>query len=105
LPPPTSGCAGGDRAQAAADLAALVFSAPHFVDAWVWRTATTDDPQQRLAYLDWATRCDLNHPLARDALALAEGRVPAAGGPRQEVLVVTQCPQCGAGLRYEPGDC
>jgi predicted RNA-binding Zn-ribbon protein involved in translation (DUF1610 family) len=94
----------GDRAQAAADLAALVFSAPQFVDAWVWRTATTGDVQQRLAYLDWATRLDVSHPLARDALALAEGRVPEAGGPRQEALVVTQCPQCGAGLRYEPGE-
>jgi len=93
----------GRRDRAADDLAALAFSAPQFVDLWVWRTATTDDVQQRLEYLDKATRLDLGHPLARDALAVAQGQVSPAGERRQQALVTTQCPQCGAGLRYDPG--
>ncbi|MFN2227681.1 MAG: hypothetical protein ACK2UY_15265, partial [Anaerolineae bacterium] len=93
----------GRRGRAAEDLAALVFQAPQFVDAWVWRSATTDDGEQRRAYLDKATRLDLGHPLARDALALAEGQVSLSGRHRQQALVTTQCAQCGAGLRYEPG--
>lgn len=93
----------GHHARAAEDLAALTLTAPELPDAWLWRSATTGDVRQRLAYLRRATDCDLGHPLARDALALAEGRVPLAGGPRQEALVVAQCPQCGSGLHYEPG--
>ncbi|MEJ2207508.1 MAG: hypothetical protein P8129_00550 [Anaerolineae bacterium] len=89
--------------RAAEDLAALAFSAPRFVDAWVWRSATIEDEEQRRAYLDRATRLDLGHPLARDALALAQGRVPLTVGRRRQTLVTAQCPQCGAGLRYEPG--
>jgi Zn ribbon nucleic-acid-binding protein len=93
----------GRRDRAAEDLVALAFTAPKFVDAWVWRSATTDDVEQRLEYLDQATRLDLGHPLARDALALARGDVPLAGERRRRALVTAQCPQCGAGLRYEPG--
>ncbi len=93
----------GSRARAALDLAALNLSSAPFVDPWVWRTATTDDPQERLRYLQRATAQDVAHPLARDALALAEGRVQVGRDRPQETIVVTQCPQCGAGLRYEPG--
>jgi DNA-directed RNA polymerase subunit RPC12/RpoP len=93
----------GERDLAAEELAALVFVAPQFVDAWVWRTATTGDPQERLEYLRKASSLDMGHPLARDALALAEGRVTVERASPQEELVVTQCPRCGAGLRYEPG--
>ncbi len=93
----------GKRETAARDLEALAFTSPDFVDAWVWLTATTDDPDRRRDYLEKATRRDVGHPLARDALALAQGRVPLDGEPQAEQVVVTQCPQCGAGLRYEPG--
>ena len=62
----------GSRARAALDLAALNLSSAPFVDPWEWRTATTDDPQERLRYLQRATAQDVAHPLARDALALAE---------------------------------
>jgi DNA-directed RNA polymerase subunit RPC12/RpoP len=92
----------GERDQAAEELAALTFVAPRFVDGWVWRTAATADPRERLHYLHKASSMDLGHPLARDALALAEGRVTEERERQQDQLVVTQCPRCGAGLRYEP---
>jgi DNA-directed RNA polymerase subunit RPC12/RpoP len=93
----------GDRARAAQDLHALIFANPEFVDPWVWLTGTTDDPAERRKYLDKAASLDAGHPLARDALALTEGRVLAGPGLRKDRIVTTQCPQCGANFCYEPG--
>ena len=93
----------GDRAGAANDLRALTFTSPEFVDAWVWLSATTDDSAERRHSLERATRVDAGHPLARDALALLEGKISAANGRRQERVATAQCPKCGAGLHYEAG--
>ena len=96
----------GDRARAAEHLRALTTRFPEFADAWVWLTATTDDPYERLDYLRTAVAQEPAHPLARDALAIARGKVsPTAGrredGVQQEAAAAT-CPQCGGGLHYQP---
>lgn len=93
----------GDHVQAVQDLEALTFTSPQFIDPWVWLSATTDDADERRKYLDKATYLDAGHPLARDALVIVQGKVPIKQEQRGEQIVVTQCPQCGGGLRYEPG--
>jgi predicted RNA-binding Zn-ribbon protein involved in translation (DUF1610 family) len=93
----------GDHAGAAQDFGALIVTSPLFVEPWVWQSATTDDPAARQKYLEHATRLDPAHPLARDALAMAEGEVPIHGGRQEEEVTVAQCPQCGGALHYEPG--
>jgi hypothetical protein len=97
----------GKRDQAAAHLRDLTKLYPKFVDAWVWLTATTDDPEQRIDYLEDAVLIEPAHALARDALAIALGRVPAAGpgaardGSTEARLV--HCPKCSGALHYEAG--
>jgi hypothetical protein len=93
----------GQGDQAARDLGALTLTTPAFVDAWVWLSATSGDPTRRREYLEQATRRDAGHPLARDALAVVDGRIAWDDGPPREEVAVAQCSQCGAGLRYEPG--
>jgi predicted RNA-binding Zn-ribbon protein involved in translation (DUF1610 family) len=97
----------GERAKAAQHLYDLTQLHPEFPDPWVWLAATTDDPHQRIDYLENAVLLDPAHPLARDALAIAQGRVlptsqDSATAPEQEMTVV-DCPQCGGALYYEPG--
>jgi hypothetical protein len=91
----------GDRARAADYLRGLTADFPEFADAWVWLTATTDDPFERLDYLRTAVAQEPAHPLARDALAIVRGKVPPTAGPREEAAAAA-CPQCGGGLRYQP---
>jgi Zn finger protein HypA/HybF involved in hydrogenase expression len=95
----------GDRANAEERLRRLVQSCPEFVDAWVWLSATTDDAAAWQACLEEAIRLDAAHPLARDALAIAQNQVSLDGERRDLELEtsVTQCTQCGGALRYEPG--
>jgi len=97
----------GEREVAAQHLRALTTHCPEFADAWVWLTATTDDPAERIEYLENAVAREPAHPLARDALAIARGRVspPRERGRQglgQETTVV-RCPRCGGALHYEPG--
>ncbi len=97
----------GDRAAAARRLRALTETHPKFADPWVWLTAATDDPAERLDCLENAVVAEPGHPLARDALAIARGRVsiesaPAGRAPEQ-ATTLTKCPSCGGALRYEPG--
>jgi len=92
----------GDRVTAAQHLGALTLMCPEFADAWVWMTATTDDPAKRIECLENAVLQEPAHPLARDALAVARGRVSPGERPEQQVTV-TKCPQCGGALHYEPG--
>ena len=97
----------GERGAAAQHLQALTARSPDFVDAWVWLTATTDDPAERVEYLENAVAREPAHPLARDALAIARGRVSvsrqADGQGLQQEVTLAQCPQCGGALHYEPG--
>ncbi len=93
----------GNVQEAAEGLGALCFTSPQFADALIWLTATQEDPAERLKYLTDATRLDPAHPLARDALAIAEGGIPSGGEHRAERMALTQCPQCGGRLDYEPG--
>jgi DNA-directed RNA polymerase subunit RPC12/RpoP len=97
----------GERARAAQHLTDLTKLYPSFPDPWVWLTATTDDPTKRIDYLENAVLLEPAHPLARDALSIAQGRVWPQGAPqhRQEnaKIEVSKCPRCGGGLHYEPG--
>jgi uncharacterized Zn finger protein (UPF0148 family) len=97
----------GERAEAAQHLQRLTQDYPEFVDPWIWLSATTDDPAQRLDLLETAVAREPAHPLARDALAVAQGRVSPNGkrpqpGSEAEARA-SQCPQCGGALHYEPG--
>ena len=97
----------GERDAAAQHLRALTAHCPEFADAWVWLTAATDDPAERIECLENAVAREPAHPLARDALAIARGRVsPSCGrggqGLEPEATVV-RCPRCGGALHYEPG--
>ena len=84
---------------------------PRFADPWIWLAAASDDPAERIDYLETAVLLEPSHPLAREAFSIASGRVsPAAGraGHRtgrnaQPRFHVTKCPKCGGALRYEPG--
>ena len=95
----------GERDTAGEHVRALTTAAPKFADPWIWLTATTDDPAERIEYLENAVAQEPAHPLARDLLAIARGRVSLdreQGGRGQETTVV-RCPQCGGALHYEPG--
>jgi DNA-directed RNA polymerase subunit RPC12/RpoP len=97
----------GDRAAAAKKFRALSEAYPEFADPWVWLTAVTTDPDERLDYLENAVLAEPAHPLARDALAIARGRVSLksapAGKPDEQATTPTKCPKCGGALRHEPG--
>lgn len=95
----------GKREAAAQHLHDLTRLHPDFADPWVWLTATTDDPRERVDYLENAVLLEPAHPLARDALAIALGRISPDGGTKgdERKVAVVNCPQCGGGLHYEPG--
>lgn len=97
----------GDRSEAARHLHQLTQLYPDFPDAWIWLSATTDDPGERIDYLENAVLLEAAHPLARDALAIAQGKVSSKkgrqGGEREPPARVINCPRCGGALHYEPG--
>jgi DNA-directed RNA polymerase subunit RPC12/RpoP len=94
-----------DSGAAEAHLRALTEFAPEFADPWIWLTAVTPEPSRRIQYLENAVAQEPGHPLAKDALAIARGRVstePEQRAPGQESVEV-KCPQCGGTLHHEPG--
>jgi hypothetical protein len=97
----------GERAKAAQHLHDLTQLHPEFPDPWVWLAATSDDPAQQIDYLENAVLLESAHPLARDALAIAQGRVSRKEEPRNAKaggqVQVADCPQCGGILQYKPG--
>ena len=97
----------GERARSAQYLNDLTHLYPSFPDPWVWLSATTDDPAKRIDYLENAVVLEPAHPLARDALAIAQGKVlpkgPQQNGRQKQQIKVSNCPHCGGGLHYEPG--
>lgn len=98
----------GERARATQMLQGLTQRYPQFPDPWIWLSATTDDQATRIDYLENAIVAEPAHPLAQEALAVAQGRVPrpeAGGRAREQPRVVqTKCHRCGGSLRYEPGE-
>jgi DNA-directed RNA polymerase subunit RPC12/RpoP len=85
-------------------------------DAWLWLTATTDDPQEQKRYLEWAIAADPGNAAARRGLGLLIGKIKtedvlpegAELPPRRpeapEPAVVRRtftCPRCGGRLRFD----
>ncbi len=86
-------------------------------DAWLWLSATTDDPAEQKRYLEWAIAADPAHAGARRGLGLLTGRIraedvvpegqalPARAPQAPEPAAVRRaftCPRCGGRLRFEP---
>lgn len=86
-------------------------------EAWLWLSATTNDPAEQQRYLEWAIAADPGNAAARRGLGLLTGRirvedvVPEGTSlpPRQpqapEAAAVRRtftCPRCGGRLRFEP---
>ena len=85
--------------------------------AWLWLSATTEDPVEQKKYLEWALAADPKSPEARRGLAILQGKLrakevlepgtevsprqptePEAAQARQTFL----CPQCGSAMRFDP---
>lgn len=86
-------------------------------DAWLWLSATTENPIEQRKYLEWAIAADPGNAQARRGLALLTGQLkpeellPEGQGvaPRRpvepeaaELHRTFDCPQCGGRLRFEP---
>ena len=90
-------------------------------DAWLWLTATTDDPAEQKKYLEWAVAADPGNTAARRGLGILTGQLkvedltppdqePAPvrpAGPELEPVTATvtktfTCPNCGGRLRFDP---
>jgi DNA-directed RNA polymerase subunit RPC12/RpoP len=94
----------GERAGAAQSFRELTRSCPQFADPWIWLSATVDDPVERITCLNKAVLLEPAHPLALDALDIAQGKVsPTAGRDEPVSVVVVRCPQCGGRLGHAPG--
>ncbi len=84
--------------------------------AWLWLSATTDDPQEQRNFLEHAVGADPSNAAARRGLVmltekmkkekvLAEGEAVPSRLPQEPQAVQAQtylCPQCGGSLRYNP---
>jgi LSD1 subclass zinc finger protein len=97
----------GDKAAAAQTLEELTRTSPQFADTWIWLSATTEDPAERLVYLKEAIGFEPAHPLAVNALAVAQGDVTPTGETLEKgqghVITLARCERCGGTLQYEPG--
>jgi predicted RNA-binding Zn-ribbon protein involved in translation (DUF1610 family) len=57
-------------------------------EAWLWLSATTDDPEEQQQFLEWAVAANPGNAAARRGLALLTGKLKAADlAPPQEALV------------------
>jgi ribosomal protein S27E len=94
----------GNTQAAAKTLGRLTRGSPEFVDPWVWLSATTEDTDARIRYLSEALAREPAHPLARDAMAMARGRVSAAttGDSRTGPQALrVECPNCGGAPSHQ----
>ncbi len=86
-------------------------------DAWLWLSATTEDPAEQIKYLEWAVAADPANAQARRGLAILTGRIDtrqllaqgAGVAPRRpeapeaaDVRRTFDCAQCGGRLRFDP---
>jgi ribosomal protein S27AE len=88
-------------------------------EAWLWLSATTDDPQEQKSYLEWAIAADPANAAAKRGLGLLTGKInkaellpegaepptPEAPPAPQPAAVerTFECPRCGAPLAYAAG--
>jgi DNA-directed RNA polymerase subunit RPC12/RpoP len=107
----------GEKAEGRALLLKAVEYDRDLSDAWLWLTATTEDPAEQQKYLEWAIAAEPGNAQARRGLALLTGRLkpeellpegqsveprrPEAPQPAQ-VRRTFDCPQCGGRLRFDP---
>ena len=94
----------GDRSGAMEQFRELVEEQPDFVDAWVWLAGVAPDEEEQIHHLEEALVRDPAHPLARDAMAVLQGRVApeqlkTATGTQATAV---RCPKCAGSLHYEP---
>lgn len=107
----------GERARAKQLLQQAVDYDRNHSDAWLWLSATTDDPHEQKKYLEWAIAANPGNAAAKRGLGLITGNIseadlvrPGQGvTPRQpaEPEVVNarrdfKCPKCGGELRFDP---
>lgn len=86
-------------------------------EAWLWLSATTDDPAEQKKYLEWAIAANPGNAAAKRGLGLLigkikqqdlvkEGETIAPRAPiepeRAETRRSFKCPQCGGALRFNP---
>jgi hypothetical protein len=92
----------GERSAAAQQFLDLTNLSPRFADAWIWLAATADDPTERIDDLGQALLLEPDHPLAREALAVARGQEsPSEGadpGAQPEMAHLARCPSCGVAV-------
>ena len=82
---------------------------------WLWLTETTDDPAEKLDYLEKAVAAEPGNVTARRALAVLKGKIdpskivsdsstlqqPPSDEPVKTGAKTTYlCPQCGAHMEY-----
>jgi DNA-directed RNA polymerase subunit RPC12/RpoP len=107
----------GERARAQQLLLQAVDYDRNHSEAWLWLSATTDDPGEQKKYLEWAIAANPGNAAAKRGLGLLTGKInpadvvkPGEGvAPRQpeEPEIVStrrefKCPKCGGELRFDP---
>jgi DNA-directed RNA polymerase subunit RPC12/RpoP len=110
----------GDRPRARQLLAQAAEYDRDNSEAWLWLSATTDDPDEQEQFLEWSVAANPANAAARRGLALLTGKLKQADlAPPQEALAVKprglpaapapahtgrtfECPQCGAPRRFDP---
>lgn len=107
----------GEKAHGKKLLLQAVEKDANHAEAWLWLSATTDDPAEQRQYLEWAIAADPGNAQARRGLALLTGQLKkeellpegASVAPRQpsapeaaELRRTFDCPQCGGRLRFAP---
>jgi len=94
----------GDPLKAEQQFTELIhLSESRMAEAWLWLSATTDDDQLRLQYLENTLESEPTHPLASDAMEILRGDANPEKTAAKDKVVLTQCPKCGGALHYEPG--
>ncbi len=86
-------------------------------EAWLWLSATTDDPAEQKKYLEWAIAANPGNAAARRGLGLVTGKIKqqdlmkegeaiasrlAPEPEKTEVRRNFKCLQCGGALRFDP---
>jgi hypothetical protein len=106
----------GERARARQLLERAVDYDRGHSQAWLWLTATSDDPAEQQKFLEWAIAADPGNTAARRGLGLLTGKIKAEDvlpegaalaprGPETPEPAVPRrtftCPQCGGRLRFD----
>ncbi len=114
----------GDRTRARQLLAQAAEYDRNNSDAWLWLSATTNDPAEQQQFLEWAVAANPANTAARRGLALLTGKLKQADlAPPEGALAeeparppygptaapapahmgrTFECPRCGAPRRFDP---